>query len=162
MSEAWDTTLVSRAQPSGSLHLEVVRRAREGDPVAVASVSLAEIAYGLRQAVEEGNPGLRGPLAWFAAIPEAGIVDVLPLSGTAAAVAGEVRALHPSPPTTGRRRRQSKSERRVAWNMDIMIAATAWAEGRAVRAGNRSDFETIRRLISKVAPDGPELAILSP
>ena len=41
-----------------------------------------------------------------------------------------------------------------------MIAATAYANGHAIRTANVRDFEEIARLIARLIPDGPALAVL--
>ncbi len=148
--------------PGGPQHGEALARAGAGDPVAISSATLAEIAFGLRQGIAGGHPDLAAPLAWWIGAEDLGLVDVLPIDGGVAVAAGQVRALHRHPPTRRRARRGAKSENRVAWYHDILIGCTAWAHGRSLRTADRTDFEAIAEALQTLSGGVAErLAIMA-
>ena len=153
--------LLARLAPGSSRDGEHFQRFSRGDPIAAPAPALGEISHGLRRAVERGSVGLGVMLAWWRQIATGGLLDVLPLTGDAALVAGEVRALCPAPPPS-RHRTRPKPERRVSWNVDIQIASTAWIHGHALRTGNQADFLVIADALDRVAPGAPRLQLLDP
>ena len=75
---------------------------------------------------------------------------VWPVDTAVAAIAGEVMALVPDPPTSPKRSHramETRSERLARWRFDIMIAATALATGLVLVHNNPGDFEAIRSAI---------------
>jgi predicted nucleic acid-binding protein len=86
------------------------------------------------------------------------LVEILSLDRTAAIVAGQLRAMHPMPPT-GARRKGVKPEQRAGWVLDIQIAACAWTHGREIATENRRDFEALRDLIAQVYPETSPLLV---
>jgi len=87
-------------------------------------------------------------------------VVVLPFIAEAAVLAGRLRALGDELPPARAGDTRTKAERRMAWRMDLLIAATAYAHGYGVATRNRGDFERIAVLIDEAAPAGPPLDIL--
>ena len=72
------------------------------------------------------------------------------VDATVAAVAGEVMALLPDPPTPPKRSHrlaESKTERLARWRFDAIIAATALVTGMTLVHNNPGDFEAIRSRI---------------
>lgn len=165
MTLAWDTTVVSRIYPGGALERHLIDCAHADEPVAVTAPTVMEVARGI-QATAAGAPRQIGDrqapaLAWFIGLLASDLVEILPLDRTAAIVAGQLRALHPSPPT-GARRRGVKPEQRAGWVLDIQIAACAWTHGREIATENRRDFEALRELIAQLYPDTSPLLVLPP
>ncbi len=152
---AWDTTLLSRVRP-GSDDLDLVMdRWATGDPVATPATAVHEVAYGLAQM---DDPRAAAMLALIRASIEVGALTVLPFDAAAAILAGEVLALRPDPPPAPRDRRQ-RARRRIAWHMDVHIAATAYVHGYGVRTANVSDHMAVGEAIAKVLPGAPLLAV---
>jgi predicted nucleic acid-binding protein len=88
---------------------------------------------------------------------------VLPLDTAIAAVAGEITALLPEPPTPPRRSHQlmeSRQERLARWRFDGMIAATALVAQMPLIHNNASDFESIRSAIERAPERFPNLGPL--
>lgn len=72
---------------------------------------------------------------------------VWPLDTATAAIAGEIAALIPEPPTAPKRSHrllESRTERLTRWRFDGMIAATALVTGMTLIHNNATDFEAIR------------------
>lgn len=159
MTEIWDTMLAGRVQPAGTRYDAALDQAAHGDRVCVASVSLAEITHGLRRAIDR-HPQTAQQLAWFRSAARDRLIEVISLDGSAAALAGEVRAIRPLPPTGPRRRDGTRPEARLAWFADILIACTAWSSGRAIRTENVIDFEAIRAAIALAAPAALPLEVV--
>jgi predicted nucleic acid-binding protein len=154
--------LAARIRP-GAPELEHVRERRvAGEPVAIAAPSVLELTYGLRKAALAGNARLAGHLRWLRGLLELGAVRVLPLDSRAAQLAGEARALRPAPPEPKRGERRSKAERRVAWLLDLQIAAAAYVHGHDVATGNARDFEAIASAFAELAPGAPPLEVVEP
>jgi predicted nucleic acid-binding protein len=80
------------------------------------------------------------------------------LDGRAGLVAGRLRGVLPHPP--GRRDRRSKAMRRIAWLLDMEIAATAFAAGLDVATENRRDFEALSDALAALFPTAPPLAVV--
>jgi predicted nucleic acid-binding protein len=87
---------------------------------------------------------------------------VLVLRADGALLAGEVRALLPTPPASDRPRTRSKAEARVAWAHDIQIACAAWEAGHDIATADVDHFAVIARCINGLAPGAPELSVLGP
>jgi predicted nucleic acid-binding protein len=86
---------------------------------------------------------------------------VVPLDGRAALVAGRLRARATLPvPSKGDKR--TKAQRRVAWQLDLEIAATCWAAGYDIATENRADFERIAIALADLVPGAPPLEVLPP
>ena len=92
--------------------------------------------HGRRMAIE------RARIAYLAAARQVWSVDA-----ATAALAGEIAALIPDPPTPPKRSHrlaESRTERLVRWRFDGIIAATALVTGMPLIHNNPSDFEAIR------------------
>src|SRR5438128_490441 len=88
---------------------------------------------------------------------------VWPVDGAVAAVAGEIMALLPNPPTPPRRSHQlaeSRQERLARWRFDGMIAATALVARMPLIHNNAGDFESIRSAIERAPERFPNLGPL--
>ncbi len=90
---------------------------------------------------------------------------VWPIDGAVAAVAGEIMALLPDPPTPPKRSHrlaESRSERLARWRFDAMIAATALVARMPLVHDNAGDFEAIRSAIERSPERFPNLGPLEP
>jgi predicted nucleic acid-binding protein len=158
VTDAWDTTRMSRVYPGGELEKELLRRARDDDHVAVASPTVMEVIRGL-EASARHDERMASALAWFIRLTASGLFETLPLDRASAILAGRLRASHPVPPTGARRRGGTKPEQRAGWVLDIQIAACAWIHGRAVVTDNARDFEALRDAISELYPAHSPLVV---
>jgi predicted nucleic acid-binding protein len=89
--------------------------------------------------------------------------QVWPLDEAVAAVAGEIMALLPDPPTPPRRAHklaESRPDRLSRWRFDCMIAATALVARLPLIHNNAADFEPIRSAIEKSPHRFPDLGPL--
>ncbi len=120
--------------------------AADGAPISVPTAVLTEVSYGVMR-FAEGNAALLDAYAWLRGLLEDGLLRALPLNASGAEVAGELRAAHPLPPSGGSRRKAPKTDRRVAWMLDLLIAGTAWVHGHDVVTRNVRDFEAIAGLL---------------
>ncbi|MBA2428542.1 MAG: hypothetical protein H0V55_02315 [Thermoleophilaceae bacterium] len=127
----------------------------------VTAPTALETIYGLARQVSV-QPTAKAGLAWYRRLFAGPLVRVLPFGGPASLLAGELRARHPLPPTGARRDERPKAERRVAWVLDIQIAATAWTAGYGLATRNRRDFELLRDLIADLHPRATPLEVLGP
>lgn len=160
MTDAWDTTLVSRIYPGGSLEQVLLDRAGADDPVAIAAPTVMETVRGLQvSAVRKAKMAMA--LRWFTGLIASDLVEILSLDRSAAILAGRLRAAQPVPPT-GPRRRGTKPEQRAGWVLDIQIAACAWTHGRQIATKNRHDFEAVSGLIANLYPDTTPLVVSAP
>ena len=158
----WDTTLVSRLRPGTDLLDEVLRRSRLGDPIAIASISVLEVSYGLSKAANGGRADFARLHTWFRAFLLSGAARVFGLGADGALLAGEVRALRAVPPQSRRPRKRSKAETRVAWAHDIQIACAAWEAGHDVVTADVDHFRVIAECIQALVPEAPALNITGP
>jgi predicted nucleic acid-binding protein len=165
VTAAWDTTLVSRLYPGGTLERALLEHAYEGAPVAVTAPTVMEVVRGLQATAAENPRPIRDRLArglqWFIELATSDLVEILPFDRPASIVAGRLRGLHPIPPT-GARRKGVKPEQRAGWVLDIQIATCAWTHGREIATENLGDFETLRDLITVLYPDASPLVITAP
>lgn len=161
MSVLWDTTVLSRFAPDGPVSDYVVDQALAGDPVRVASTSVFEVSYGLaRKALADER--FANLLNWFTRMTAGRAFRTIPLDGSAAVVAGRVRAAKPSAPPKPRGDTRSKPMRQASWLLDIQIAATAYAAGLGVATANRRDFELIADALERLFPTAPTLDVVDP
>lgn len=155
--EAWDTTVLSQALPGTSTFEEMLAGWIDGTPVATTPHSVHEVSFGWTLlGTERGRRGtdlLQRHL-------QAEALVVLPFSGAAALLAGELRAMAEHPPHVRHGDRTPRVRRSVGWVIDLMIAATAYANGHAIRTANVRDFEVIADLVARVIPDGPLLEVV--
>jgi predicted nucleic acid-binding protein len=89
--------------------------------------------------------------------------QVSPVDRAIAAVAGEIMALVPDPPTPPKRTHaaaESRAERLSRWRFDCTIAATALVAGLTLIHNNAADFELIRGSIEKAPGRFPGLGSL--
>jgi predicted nucleic acid-binding protein len=109
-------------------------------------------------------------LLWRAATPERRVhiasarVAYLREFGRVWAVAAEIMALVPEPPSPPRRTRrlaESRQERLLRWRFDAVIAATALVGGMLLIHNNPADFETIRGAIERSPGRSPGLGPLN-
>jgi predicted nucleic acid-binding protein len=161
LAACWDSSLFSRVNPGTDEFDYFVEQAALGAPVAVAAGAILERAYGFeRRAVQ--RPAFAAALGWLQdEVVAGGLCQVVPLDGRAALVAGRLRARAELPPARKGDRR-TKAQRRVAWQLDLQIAATCWAAGYDIATANRIDFEVIAAQLSLLAPTAPELVVLVP
>jgi predicted nucleic acid-binding protein len=92
-----------------------------------------------------------------------GLGRVWPFDAAVAAVAGEIMALLPDPPTPPRRSHnlaESPAERLSRWRFDGMIAATALVANLPLIHNNAGDFEAIRGAIERCPQRFPGLGPL--
>lgn len=160
MTLAWDTTLVARIYPGGALERHLLDCARTDERVAITAPTVMEVVRGI-QTKAVNRPRLAVALTWFIRLVASDMVEILSLDRPTAILAGRLRAMHPIPPT-GARRKGVKPEQRVAWVLDIQIAACAWTHGRQIATENRHDFEILRNLIAQLYPDTQPLVIAAP
>jgi predicted nucleic acid-binding protein len=153
---AWDTTLVSRLYPGGTLERRLIQAAQAGETVAVTAPTVMEVVRGLQASARAATA-----LPWFIRLVTSDLLEILPLDRPAAILAGRLRALHPTPPT-GVRRKGVKPEQRAAWVLDIQIAACAWTHGLDIATENVRDFETLSELIARLHPSASPLAVSGP
>ena len=158
MAVLWDTTLVSRIQPS-SIALAYFERALVTEArVLVPAVSVAEVVWGHAR-VARTRPTFDQLLRWLGRFLARADVTVVPLARGASFAAGRLRAACPVPPHRRRDERRSKPERRVAWVFDLQIAATAWMSGLPVATENVADFERIVELLAELFPRATRLEV---
>ena len=77
---------------------------------------------------------------------------VWPVDAALAALAGEIMALIPDPPTPPKRshqRAESRGERLARWRFDTIIAATSLVVNMPLVHNNAADFEAIRSAIER-------------
>jgi predicted nucleic acid-binding protein len=92
-----------------------------------------------------------------------GLGRVWPVDEAVAAVAGEIMALLPDPPTPPRRSHllaESRVDRLSRWRFDCMIAATALVARLPMIHNNATDFEAIRSAIERYPHRFPDLGPL--
>lgn len=155
---ALDATPVAKLRPGGEALALAEARREEGAPFAATATTLMEVRYGLEKRARD--PAWRGQLAWLEGQLAAGLLEVLPFTGRAAAVAAALRAAQQAPPTADdRARRGSKAEARVAWIADLQTAATAYVHGYAL-ASDDQHHTAIARLLREIVPGAPALEVL--
>lgn len=136
---AWDTNLVSRVLRGFTRHVQMLTSALD-DPVVTTAISVSEVAYGLSR---RADVPAWDALAEFTGYIDEGLIRVLVFDATAAALFGKLRAVAPEPPRAARGDRRTTAERRMAWRLDMMIAATACAHGFGVRTADTHHFAAI-------------------
>lgn len=161
MAVAWDTMVAARLRASGPEVAHALARRINGDAIAVTAPTVLEIAYGLRKGAEAGNRRLATHLQWVREFL-GDVVEVLPFDMRAAHLAGEARALAPTPPAGRRPERRSKAEHRAGWLIDLQIAATAYVHGHDIVTSNKGDFDAIARTFDQLAPGAPPLRVVTP
>jgi len=159
MAALWDTTLVSRIHPRSEVLDYVVDRAATGDPVRVAAPAVLEVAYGY-QRMAGRDARYAELLAWFTRFVASEALEVVPIDGRAAIVAGRMRGEAPHPPPKRKGDARSKTMRQASWLLDMQVAATAFAAGFDVVTDNRQDFEQLSDLLADLFPDAPPLTVL--
>lgn len=161
MAALWDTTIASRIQPEGAVLDYLVDHAVAGELVPVAAPAVLEVAYGYSR-VAGANPRFKELLNWFTRLVASGAFRIVPLDGRAAVVAGRMRGEVPHAPRARKGDKRSKTLRQASWLLDMQIAATAFAAGLDVATDNRGDFEASARLLARLYPEAPPLAVLDP
>jgi predicted nucleic acid-binding protein len=161
MTVVWDTTQLSRVRPGGDLERELLERARDDDHVAVTAPTIMEVTRGLAARAQDGARW-QVALRWFVTMTASGLLTTLPLDRRSALLAGRLRAEHPMPPATARKRSGTKPEQRAGWVIDIQIAACAWRHGCDVTTDNMRDFEALRDAIEQLHPDQSPLVVRAP
>ena len=119
-------------------------------PVHVSSITVFERIRGYatlwRGANQVRRPAIEAArVAYLSAARQ-----VWPVDTVTAAIAGEIAALVPDPPTPPKRSHrlaESRTERLARWRFDGIIAATALTTGMTLIHNNPGDFEAIRSSI---------------
>ena len=89
---------------------------------------------------------------------------VWPVDTATSAIAGEIAALIPEPPTPPKRSHRLvewRAERLTRWRFDGMIAATALVTGMTLIHNNATDFEAIRSGIENNPERFPQVGPLN-
>lgn len=159
MLTAWDTTVVSQLHPTGRYRALYAAREAIDAAFVLTAPTVLEAKYGISRLAPTTRVEARD---WYERFFDGPLARVLPVDRAAAGLAGELRARHPLTPSRGRRDPRSRGDRRVAWVLDVLIAATAWTSGYGVTTHNRRDFELLRDLISELHPDLGPLAVEDP
>ena len=161
MPAAWDTTTAARLRPESPVLEHARERRRAGDPIAFTATTLKEISHGLHKAATAGTQGAGAQLRWLRDQIDAGLIDVLAFNNRAADVAGALRAAIPTPPSSRRPRDRSKPENRVAWILDIQIAATVFVHGYDLLTTD-AHHTILATELATLAPTTPALLIHPP
>ena len=162
MPVAWDTTTAARLRPDSPALDHARDRRRAGDPIAFTATTLKEISHGLHKAATAGRQAAGAQLRWLRDQIDAGLIEVLPLDDRAADIAGALRAAIPTPPSPIKRpRHRSKPDSRVAWILDIQIAATVFAHGYNLLTAD-AHHAIIATHLATLAPTAPALRIHPP
>ena len=161
MPAAWDTTTAARLRPESPVLDHARERRQAGDPIAFTATTLKEISHGLHKAVTAGTQGAGAQLRWLRDQIDAGLIDVLAFDNRAADVAGALRAAIPTPPSSRRPRDRSKPENRVAWILDIQIAATVFVHGYDLLTTD-AHHTVLATQLATLAPAAPTLHIHPP
>ena len=156
-----DTSVASHLHPSGRYAELFTASVRAGTPVVVAAPTAIETIYGFARHVSATRTAATD-LAWYRTLFAGPFARVLPVDASASILAGELRALHSLPPAVARSDGRTKPERRVAWVLDVLIAATAWTAGYGIATRNRGDFEVLRDLIEELHPGVTPLVVEDP
>lgn len=134
---------------------------RAGTLIVVTAPTALETIYGMTRRVSVDSTAAAA-LTWYRGLFAGRGARVLPVSAAASALAGELRARHPVPPLPRRSAARTKPDRRVAWVLDILIAATAWAAGYGIATRNRGDFEVLGDSIAVLYPGIAPLDVVDP
>jgi predicted nucleic acid-binding protein len=162
MPVAWDTTTAARLRPDSPALDHAQGRLQAGDPIAFTATTLKEISYGLHKATAAGRQAAGAQLRWLRDQIDAGLIEVLAFDDRAADIAGALRAAIPTPPSTLKRPRdRSKPDNRVAWILDIQIAATVFAHGYDLLTAD-THHSIIATQLAVFAPTAPSLHIDTP
>ncbi len=162
MPAAWDTTTAARLRPDSAVLDHARDRRRAGDPIAFTATTLKEISHGLHKAEAAGRHAAGAQLRWLRDQIDASLVEVLAFDDRAADIAGALRAAIPTPPSTPKRPRdRSKPDHRVAWILDIQIAATVFAHGYDLLTAD-THHSIIATQLAALAPTAPALRIHPP
>lgn len=154
----WDTSVASALHPESPLFEFAAEQALEGQPVLLASATVAEIYYGLESKSED--PRFAQALVWFNEILRSGVLGVLPLTLEGAQLTGLLRATNPMPPSVTKREKRSKPDRRVAWINDIQIAASAWLRAEPVCTKDQAHFHFLAEAIAERYPGAGTLEVI--
>lgn len=156
----WDTSVASGLHPDAPLLKLASEAALADEPFLLAAPTIQEIAFGLERLAD---PKFTALLAWFKELFATEMLGVLPLTWETALLAGQLRAMLPIPPTGGLQRdRRTKPERRVAWVVDIQIAAAAWLAGEAVCTADQKHFGVLGEAIARLFPKEQGLEVIPP
>ena len=158
MPAAWDTSLASQLHPRARYSTLLATFTRTGAPVVVTAPTAFQTIHGIARQVES-EPAAARILEWYETLFAGPLVQVLAVDGQASALAGKLRARHPFPPPSPRADARTKPDRRVAWVIDILIAATAWTAGYGIATNNYRDFAVLRDLIAELYPSTTPLAV---
>lgn len=120
----------------------------ESHPVYISAITVVERLTGYsaaiaRAASDEDRSPLRARRAAYPGDPN----RVLPIDAIVAAVAAELMAIVPDPPSPPRRSHravESRADRLARWRFDCLVAATALVNGLPLMHNNPGDFETLR------------------
>ena len=120
--------------------------------VYVSAVTVMERLTGFGMALAQATPERAG---WIRSMRESydqTPARVLPVHHSVAQAAAELLCLvpiPPSPPVLAHRRAESKSSRMARWRFDVLIAATALAQGLPLVHNNARDFEALGSALAR-------------
>lgn len=149
----FDTSAESRLdQPGQAAYSEWVRKYTLIHAVHISAATVMERirGYGALWLGSEGEQRRRVEAMRDAYLSRP--VRVVPIDEMVAAVAGEIQALVPSPPTPPRHshsRAESRQDRLTRWRFDAIIAATALAYHMPLVHDNAADFEAIHKTVEQ-------------
>lgn len=120
----------------------------ESHPVYVSAITVVERLTGYSVAIaragtDEDRSRLRARRASYPGDQN----RVLPVDAIVAAVAAELMAIVPDPPTPPKRTHravETRADRLARWRFDCLVAATALVNGLPLMHNNPGDFETLR------------------
>jgi len=154
--------MASRLRPDSAEWQFATRQAAAGDPVAVTATTVFEISHGLHKAARGGVRPAVAHLRWLRGQLDAGVIIALAFDARAAEVAGYLRAAHPAAPAgEPQPKRRIEPERRVAWVLDVQIAATTWVHGHSIVTTD-AHFPLLSTALHNAAPSAPPLAVIDP
>lgn len=133
-------------------------------PVHVSSITVLERVRGYAMLWRAADQGRRLVVEAARVAYLDAARHVWPVDTATAAVAGEIAALIPDPPTPPKRSHrlaESRTERLARWRFDGIIAATALVTGMTLIHNNAGDFEAIRSSIEKDPKRFPQLGPLN-
>lgn len=134
----------------------MVRGYHSGEPVATTAPALHEVVHGWSAL---GGERAANSLRFLLDKIAGDAIIVLPFGWEAAILAGRLQARNPELPPARRGDGRSRRERQRAWQMDILVASSAYAAGYGVETTDLAHFTRIAAMVAEEAPGGPELEL---